>query len=105
MQVASDIMNVNNMLLIAKGAVLAPRSIRLLKTWGIDSVNIVGGEAEPARPEPITLPPESLQMAEAIVQLRFRHVNASTGIPKLVRSLAVKRTARRLYQQANSPKQ
>lgn len=104
MQVASDIMNVNNMLLMAKGSLLAARSIRLLKTWGIEAVNIVGDEPEPVQPVPLALPPESLLMAEAAVQLRFRHVNASAGIPKLIRALAVKRTARRLFQEANSPK-
>jgi hypothetical protein len=105
MQVASDIMNVNNMLLMAKGSVLAPRSIRLLKTWGIDAVNVVGGEEPEVLPkEPIRITPETLQLAEAMVQTRFQHVNSNEGIPKLVRALAVKRIARRLYQQANSPK-
>jgi len=103
MVVAVDIMNVNNMLLIAKDTALATRSIRLLKTWGIEAINVLGEDVSSPQAEPLVIPSETMQMAEALVQVRFMHVNASNGVAKAVRTMAVKRAARRLYMQANSP--
>lgn len=104
MVVAVDIMNMNNMLLIAKDTVLVARSIRLLKTWGIEAINIVGEDVSSSQAESIIIPSEIMQMAEALIQTRFMHVNAAGGVAKAVRTMAVKRVARRLYMQANNLK-
>jgi len=101
MEVAVDVMNVNDMLLVPKGAVLTARQIRLLKTWGVESLPVVGDEAK-ADGAAVEMPSEILKTAEARVNDRFVHVQMNDAT-RYIKSLAIKRTARRLYQESLKP--
>lgn len=100
MEVAADVLNVNNMLLIAKGASLNARQIRLLKTWGVESVGIVSAGAAGQASEPEHIPDEFNKAAQAHVDERFSRIAAMTDLMRSVKSLAIQRVARRLYRQA-----
>ena len=107
MELAADLLNLNKVLLLGKGTVLTERHLRILKTWGAESVNVVGGQ--PAEGEAtdqklrLDFAPEILREAESKVNRRFQHITATTGDVLALRELAVRRTAQRLVQQAHSP--
>lgn len=101
LEVAEDVFNVNGMLLLGKGTMLTDRHIRILKTWGVDSVRIEGDTLIDPGPE-IVIPPEFITEAEKKVQNRFRLINSTAGFVSIIRNLAVKSTARRLFEESHS---
>jgi hypothetical protein len=103
MEVAADVMNVNDMLLLPQGAVLTTRHIRLLKTWGVESVSIVNTEAKNNAAESVELPQELFKAAEMRVNERFTHVTMNDAT-RIIKSLAIQRTARRLFKESLLPK-
>lgn len=102
-EVAEDVFNINGMLLLGKGTFLTDRHIRILKTWGVDSVRIVGDNPLDQEPE-MVIPPEFIIEAEKKVQRRFRLIKSTAGFVSIIRNLAVISTARRLFEESNSQK-
>jgi hypothetical protein len=100
MEVAADVVNLNGVLLIGEGAILTERHLRILKTWGIDSVSVAGQESAEAAPPPreLEFSPEIIERAEAHVNHRFRHASPDISAVKVLRELAVRRAAQHLAQ-------
>jgi hypothetical protein len=98
MELAADVNNADQLLLLGKGTVLNQPHLRMLKTWGIERVAIVG-EAIPdeASPFEAELPPEILRQAVDEVDRRFRFVRTSIPAVTQIRELAIHRHARHLF--------
>jgi len=102
MELASDVTNLNDVLLLARGTVLNYKQIRILKMWGIEMVDIAGPEAQPeAAISQAPLLPEVLASAEEYVNQRFKHVPINGPVVAAIRNIAIKRKAAQL---ARSPK-
>jgi hypothetical protein len=104
MEIAADVMNVNNMMLISKGTLLIPRHIRLLKTWGVEFVSIVNAAASQAAPVSVVIPEDILKAAEVHVSNRFSRINVMTDTMQSIKALAIQRVAHRLLRQPPSAK-
>jgi len=102
MEVASDLRNFNQALLLVRGTILTPHHLRTLRMWGIASVPVTGEDepAEAGRQAPLEFAPEILAEAEADVKLRWQHVAIDSPLTERVRALAVHRAALR---RAGSP--
>lgn len=100
MEVAADVNNLNGALMVAQGTVLTERHLRILKMWGIESIEIAGGEDEPT-PEQIerAYPPELLRVAQSQVDQRLKHVGVNNKTIAKIRQLAILRTVRLLAEQ------
>ena len=91
-QLAADVKNINGQLMLAKGTVLGASHLRLLKTWGVETINVVRAEpGAPARQEP--LPAEAVEAATRLVNRRFRFISERTNTVDFVYALAVKRAS------------
>lgn len=89
MEVNADVMNVNGMMLFGQGAILTERHIRMLKTWGIEVIDIVGSEPEgstDSTAEPLA--PEICAKIEQELKFRFKHVNLELPIARQIWELA-----------------
>jgi hypothetical protein len=95
MELAADVMNVNGMMLLGRGTILTERHLHVLKTWGIDSVHVTGGDDGKEEPsEESEIPPVVLSQAQIRVNLRFRHVKGDSNRINTIKKLAVRRAAR-----------
>lgn len=102
MEVAADVNNLNGVLMVARGTVLTERHLRILKMWGIESIEIAGGEdgPPPDRTES-EYPTELLRVAESRVDQRLKHVVVNNKTLAKIRHLAILRTARLLAEQSH----
>jgi hypothetical protein len=97
MQLAHDVVNFNNVVLVVGGTRLTPQHVHTLKSWGIEAVPVKSEEASGTEAAPETRhASELLQAAEAQVNQRMKHVNLSDpGVVRL-RELAIRRAAAKL---------
>ena len=94
MEVMSDVFNVNKALLLPKGVVLTDRHLKTLKTWGVESINVVvAGEGDSPGDANEVLTPEVLSAAEKRVAERFKHVTATSPAIEIIKRLALKYSA------------
>jgi len=97
MVLSGDLLNLNDELLLAAGTVLTGRHLRILKTWGVRTVPVVG--ADESSEEVAGRPVHSaalLAAAEARVHRRLKHVPVGNPVFDQIRALAVQRTADRM---------
>jgi hypothetical protein len=96
MELARDVINLNQSVLLTGGTILNAQHLRTLKMWGIDSIHIQGQEPDDAKSnrEP-ALPPHLLQAIEEHFNDRLKFLAKDTpGIGQL-RHLAIMRKAAR----------
>ena len=110
MELADDLLNVNGMLLLGKGTLLTERHLRTLKSWGAESVNVVGGAGSPegagaglSSMQPLELPAEVIRAAEARVKRRFAHVTIASDDVRVIRELALRRTGHLILEENQKP--
>lgn len=104
MELAANVMNVNDMLLLGEGTILTERHLHVLKMWGIDAVNVVGGESDGGgEDEEEAISPAILSQAEVRVNLRFRHVKGASEKIKIIKKLAVRRAAKSFLANRKTP--
>lgn len=70
MELASDVVNLNGQVMIASGATITERELRLLRMWGVSDVDIVGDGADET---PVVLDPETAAILEPIAEDLYRH--------------------------------
>lgn len=75
MVLADDVLDRQGRPLLKAGVELTDKHIKVFKTWGINHVNIVGKDTEPALQEIIDAHPEWAEEAEQVVSCLFRHVD------------------------------
>jgi len=95
MQVVSDVMNIDGMLLIPAGCELTQRQIGILQTWGVAEVEVnVAADEEESDPL-ANVPAETLAAWTAEVKARFWQVDESNPIFQETVRLLLLRRARR----------
>lgn len=102
MEVATDVVNLNDVMLLAKGTLLTASHLRALKMWGIETIQVVGEDSEKSSDAP-TVPKEVLEAAQKLVQRRFKHVSENAPCVAAVKQIAIQRTANHLLAQASQP--
>ncbi len=97
MEVADDVNNVHGLLLLARGTILQDASIRVLKTWGVKALRIVGDEERLAA-QAASLEPDAATWSEAeqALHARFQHVSEELRAARVVKRLATRRLAQHL---------
>ncbi|PIP80873.1 MAG: hypothetical protein COW84_02885 [Gammaproteobacteria bacterium CG22_combo_CG10-13_8_21_14_all_40_8] len=92
MVVAEQVKGAKGQLLLAQGTVLTEKHIRVMKTWGVTSLMIEGGEDGPAEPL-LQIPDAILQQASDLEGLRFKHVDRANAVMTFLWQEKVKRRA------------
>lgn len=96
MVVASDVKNLDNMLLVPAGAALAERQINILRAWGVPEVEVELGEDQASSADPLSLwPPEEAARLTAAVRSRFWELEDSNPVQMAIFKLVLDRRARR----------
>jgi hypothetical protein len=94
MELARDVVGPNGEVLLTEGTQLTLQQLSNLRGGDIGSVAVA------SKPPPETLiAPHLLEIAEASVNDRFRHVPSSSPTVEIIKQHAVMRTAARLEQQ------
>jgi len=96
MVVASDVMNMDNMLLLPAGCTLSEKHIEILQAWGITEINIAAadGVAEPVDPL-ARLTPEEAQRLTQETKALFWHLDESCPAQMDLFGLILRRRARK----------
>ena len=96
MIVASDVKNIDGMLLVSTGTILTPRQIGILQTWGIAEVEIENtGEAQGDTDPLSLLPPGKLEQITAELKARFWQADTLSPLQLEIYNLMLYRQARR----------
>ncbi|HOW67662.1 MAG TPA: hypothetical protein P5186_14725 [Candidatus Paceibacterota bacterium] len=92
MVAATDVKNMDDMLLIPAGTRLTEKHINILLTWGIEEVVVEAGDQVNEPVDPLrTIPPEMLQRITADVRKRFRSLDDSSPVQQEILRLAILR--------------
>jgi hypothetical protein len=95
MVVSTDVMNLDNMLLIPAGAALSERQINILQAWGVAEVEVKASESVPDTDPLAKLSPEELEKMTREVKGRFwQPVEADPVFTEIFR-LVLQRHARK----------
>lgn len=95
MVVATDVMNIDNMLLIPAGCVLTERQIGILQAWGVGEIDVDASQT-PEDADPLaTLPPEVVTRMAAEVKGRFWQPDDSNPVFAEIFKVMLQRHARR----------
>lgn len=95
MIVASDVKNLDGMLLIPSGATLTERQINILQAWGVPEVEVQMPEGGDPGDPLARLAPEVVAELTADVQSRFWSPDATNPIEAEVMRLMLRRAAGR----------
>jgi len=94
---AENVLDPMGRLLLAAGTVLSERHIKILRKWGIRSVNVKTESPE----EEEHLPEELIESAKADLAERFRHFERDFPAASEIYRIAVERRARMLSYASN----
>jgi hypothetical protein len=97
MLLAEEVRDQQGRLLIQAGTELTDRHLRAFQLWGILSVKVRAGDAEPD-PDDLPLSAEHLAAGEALVRGRLRDTEVSHPFMAELIRLCTEREARRLGQ-------
>ena len=93
--VSSDVMNLDNMLLIPAGAALSARQINILQAWGVAEVEVNASESVPDTDPLAKLPPEELEKLTREVRGRFWQPDDTDPVFTEIFKLVLQRHARK----------
>ena len=96
MVVASDVKNIDNMLLIPAGCSLTGRQISILQAWGVAEIDVRGTPAVEDADLLAVLPPEIVARITAEIKNLFFYPDESNPIFVEVFKLMLQRHARRI---------
>lgn len=97
MTLAADVVEATGQVLLRAGTEIETKHLRVLRSWGIEQVEIAG--PKPPDPEEALLartPPEIVALAEANVARRFRNADPSHPAVLELRQLALMAEVRAL---------
>jgi hypothetical protein len=95
MIVASDVKNIDNMLLIAAGCALTGRQISILQAWGVPGIEVQGPQSAEELDPLRKLSPEEVSRISAELKDRFWHPDESDPVHAEIFRLILQRRARR----------
>jgi len=98
MVVASDLIHSNGRFLLGKGMVLDPTHLRVLKIWGIHSVEVEGSSDEPGPLPEARIDPVTFQAAEEVTRRRFSKGDLNHPFLRELFRICTLRKARRIAQ-------
>lgn len=95
MVVATDIKNLDDMLLIPAGCTLSEKHINILHAWGIAEVNVeASGEVEELADPLLKLPPDVLAKMQEELKARFWKFEDNNAVHQELFRLLLQRRAR-----------
>jgi hypothetical protein len=95
MVVAVDVQNMDQMLLLPAGCVLAEKHIGILEAWGVTDVEVVAADDSADDGDPLAkLPPEELARLTAETKARFWQLDETSPVPMEIFQLILRRAAR-----------
>jgi hypothetical protein len=96
MVVASDVKNMDNMLLLPAGCTLTEKHIDILQSWGVTEINIKAAEGVDEPADPLTrLTPEELQRLTEETRALFFQPDEANPLQKGLFQLILRRRARK----------
>lgn len=95
MVVASDVKNLDNMLLIPSGCKLTARHIGILQAWGVLEINVEATGEETDTDRFSRLPPEQQEKLQAEVRAQFWKADNADPVFAEIFRLIVRRRANR----------
>ena len=93
MVIATDVKNLDGMLLIPAGASLTARQINILQAWGIDEVEVRASVAVPESDPLARLPAETVAQLSADLRRRFWQPHESNPVFTEIFRLMLRRRA------------
>ncbi len=90
---AEDIRTVNGRFLLGKGVKIDPTHLRILKIWGITSVEIEGGSQESSAAPPDVIDPAVIHTAEEFTRRYFCHTDLDHPFIREVFDICARRRA------------
>jgi hypothetical protein len=97
MVVASDIKNLDDMLLIPAGCTLSEKHINILHAWGISEVNVEAGGDVKELADPLQrVPPEMLARMREELKARFWKFEENNAVHQELFRLLLQRRVRQL---------
>jgi putative nucleotidyltransferase with HDIG domain len=90
---AEDIRNANGRFLLGKGVTIEPTHLRVLKIWGISSVEIEGGAQDSSAVSLDAIDPAVLRAAEQYTRRYFCHANLDHPFMQEVLDICTRRRA------------
>ena len=94
MVVGSDVKNIDNMLLIPAGCTLSARQIHILKSWGVNEVEVVASQATDDQDPFSKLPAEELEKLIAELRERFWQVDEANPVFMEIFKIILQRSIR-----------
>ncbi len=95
MVAASDIKNMDGMLLVPTGSALTPRQIGILRSWGISHVDVLGAQAGEVPDDPLLrLSPEEVGRMTAELKSCFWNFDDANPVQHRVFQYVLRRQAR-----------
>jgi len=94
MVVSCDVKNIDNMLLIPAGCSLSERQINILKSWGVNEIEVVASQATEDQDPVAKLAPEELERLTAELKERFWQVAEDNPVFLEIFKLALQRRLR-----------
>lgn len=96
MVVAVDVQNMDQMLLLPAGCVLAEKHIGILEAWGVTDVEVVSVDGLVDSGDPLAkLPPEEVARLTAETKALFWQLDETSQVQMEIFQLILRRTARR----------
>ncbi|TVR53285.1 MAG: hypothetical protein EA425_03625 [Puniceicoccaceae bacterium] len=97
-----EVVNLDGQILFASGATLNDRQISILKSWGVDRVQIEGGQSRDL-PLDQQFSESVLEEAGRTVDFLFQHTDPKHPIIQDLRHICLKRKATKLQRHAEEP--
>jgi hypothetical protein len=102
MKVASDVKNIDGMLLVPAGCELTERQINILQAWGVTEVEVEASEEKARQLDPLAqLPPETLAAITNTLRARYWKPDEFGPVPAEIFRLMLLREAQRILKPAS----
>ena len=102
MVLAEDLIHSNGRFLLAKGVMLEPSHLRVLKIWGIEKVEIQDGPGDAQEETVERIDPAVLQRAEECTQKKFSLTNLDHPFLQEIFPVCTRRLARQMAKEPDA---
>ncbi|MEM9160069.1 MAG: hypothetical protein AAGB46_13570 [Verrucomicrobiota bacterium] len=96
MVLAADVFNLDGQILFTKGVELTARQIDILQSWGIQNVEIEGGDDAIIEDDLDNFPPAIIAKAERLVSDRFKLAKSPHPAVEIIHKMCVTQKAKEI---------